>query len=428
MAEIPPNDIDIRTQHPESGSGTTNVRSTTGLPGVPKFALISHYLPPSRYGQPRVIQRLLQNLPADSYCLVSIEEYDRRVPREEHDAPWLPGRYHRISSGWPWPALLRRYKFHRYAALLNAGPTILSRARDIQEILEIESCEVAIACSGDFVDLPATWLACRRAKRKFVAYVFDDYVEQWGFQPLLRRFAAALERQFIKQANAVVVPNEFLRREYAARYGNSEKVVVINNPYLSDPVDPVSTSMPNTPARMVYTGSIYHVHFDAFKNAAAAVKSLAPEVELHIYSATPSETLRANGIHGFAHHGHVSDASSVAIQRDADILFLPLAFRSKAEAVIKTSAPGKMGEYLASGRPVLVHAPADSFVAWYCREHACAEVVSDPDPALLAASIRRLLRDASYRDALIDAALKRAAADFSPDAARRRFVDLLRGL
>lgn len=395
---------------------------------LPKLLLVSHYLPPSRYGQPRVIQRLLQDLPPTSYCLASVETYDRSVTREDQDAPWLPGPYFKLDAGARWTFLLKRRPLNRYARLIEAGPAILRRARQIQQLIERERCEIAVACSGDIVDLPATWLACRRTKCRFIAYMFDDYVEQWAFQPALRRLAAVLERRFVADAATVVVPNEFLRREYVARYARAPNLLVINNPWLSTPAQATGAKVRSDgPARIAYTGSIYHVHFDAFRNLTQALQTLDGKARLDIYSATTPDILQANGIEGYHHGGHVSDAEAVEVQRDADILFLPLAFRSTAQAVIRTSAPGKMGEYLASGRPVLVHVPDDTFIAWYCREHGCAEVVTDPDPAALARAVERLLVDTDYRDRLVLAARRKAEEDFSPEAARSRFGRLIAG-
>ena len=75
------------------------------------------------------------------------------------------------------------------------------------------------------------------------------------------------------------------------------------------------------------------------------------------------------------------------IQRNADILFLPLAFNSPYPEIIKTSSPGEIGEYLAGKKPILVHAPSDSFISWYFRKYNCGCVVDDDDSEKLAAAI-----------------------------------------
>jgi glycosyltransferase involved in cell wall biosynthesis len=116
-----------------------------------------------------------------------------------------------------------------------------------------------------------------------------------------------------------------------------------------------------------------------------------------------------------------------AIQKQADVLFLPLAFESPYPAIIKTSAPFKMGEYLSSRRPVVVHAPPDSFVAWYFRRHKCGVVVDRASPEPLAENIEVVLRDEELQRRLAASAWERARVDFGMNVARGKFMRLLAG-
>lgn len=112
--------------------------------------------------------------------------------------------------------------------------------------------------------------------------------------------------------------------------------------------------------RIVYTGAIYQAHFDAFRNLVLALDQINLKKTIYIYSSRTQAQLERDGIQGHVvYHDHVEHRKSIEEQRRADILFLPLAFNSIYPNIIRTSSPGKMGEYLASGRPVLVHAPAD---------------------------------------------------------------------
>ena len=108
-----------------------------------------------------------------------------------------------------------------------------------------------------------------------------------------------------------------------------------------------------------------------------------------------------------------SRSEARSAQRGADILFLPIAFDAKPH-VIATASPSKMPEYLATGRPILVHAPRGSYLASYAREHGFAEVVDEPDEAALAAAVRRLATDDERGAELAEAAahtLERHRAD-----------------
>jgi glycosyltransferase involved in cell wall biosynthesis len=114
-----------------------------------------------------------------------------------------------------------------------------------------------------------------------------------------------------------------------------------------------------------------------------------------------------------------------AIQQEADLLFLPLAFNSPYPEIVRTAAPGKMGEYLAARRPILVQAPSDSFIAWYFRHHECGLVVDEDDPARLAQALTLILTDAGLRERLSERAWERAKVDFDLNKARAQFAALI---
>jgi glycosyltransferase involved in cell wall biosynthesis len=116
-----------------------------------------------------------------------------------------------------------------------------------------------------------------------------------------------------------------------------------------------------------------------------------------------------------------------AIQRAANILFLPLAFNSPLSEHLRTSSPGKMGEFLASGRPILVHTPPDSFTTWYFRQYACGVVVDQNDPSALAKGLMTIVDNASEQAALGARAWARAQADFDVTKVRAQFFSAISG-
>ena len=197
-----------------------------------------------------------------------------------------------------------------------------------------------------------------------------------------------------KRSAGIVGPNEFICDEYRQRY--SVRATLVRNPCARDeltikPYDQWPAE--NGKIKIVYTGAIYHANYDCFRNLIRAMESLLEyNLELHIFTAQTPEQLadqQVKGEHVFI-HSHVPYSEILEEQRKADILFLPLAFESPIPEVIRTSAPGKLGEYFASGRPVLAHVPADSFVAYYLSLYKCGWVADQNDPARLATVIIKL--------------------------------------
>lgn len=383
-----------------------------------KFAVISHVLPPLPSGQSVLLERLLRYAEPDSYCLINTGEI---IP----SAGALPGKCHQL------PPLIRIPVLNiplvsRLPILLNSIWGIVVRARQIAKIVKNEDCDLLIGCTGDLYNLPATWLASRWTGRPFVAYILDDYIFQWtGFR---RSMAVWLEARFVNAARRVFVLNEFVQKCYAERYGVQPEV--IHNPVSMPALDQLDMDVVHHNGRfdIVYTGSVYHAHFDAFRNLVKVLQDFDHDkVQLHIYTSQPTDWLKAEGITGPAviYHSHIPQDEVFKVLRQADVLFLPLAFHSSIPEVIHSSAPFKTSEYLAVGRPILVHAPAGCFLSWYFRTNNCGAVVDHDDSQLLKQSLEHLLSDAALRQTLAANARRQAELDFNINVIRPVFFDLL---
>jgi glycosyltransferase involved in cell wall biosynthesis len=73
---------------------------------------------------------------------------------------------------------------------------------------------------------------------------------------------------------------------------------------------------------------------------------------------------------------------------------------------VATATPGKLIDYLASGRPILIHAPPYSYISQYARENSFALVVDVEDVQVLRDALLRLLQDVRYSKRLVRNALR----------------------
>ncbi len=394
-----------------------------------KFALVSNVLPPSESAHAAIIYRLLQDLDPESYCLISSTDY---TSEHSNFSGRLSGNYYYLP---PTFKFARGYRFGLQALRekTNLALGVVLRARMIARILRREKCDAVIVCTGgrEILDFPATYLASQMIRVPFYAYLLDQYSHMVSYV-LGNSFLRHFESRVLKGAAAVIAPNEFLRDDLRRRF-SIEPVLIHNMCDLSLYDRPLASEAGHNPdngeVSIVYTGGIGPLHYNAFQNLLAAIELLdRKDVRLHLYTPQSFDSIQSAGIAGsnLVHHKHEPVTAMPRIQSRADILFLSLAFNSAYPEIIRTAQPGKMGEYLASGRPILVHAPADSFISWYFRQHECGIVVDEDDAAKVANALNSLIGDTDLCKRIGNNARQRAKADFDHVKERARFMKLIR--
>jgi len=389
-----------------------------------RFALLSHVLPPSPSGQAVMLFRILSRLDPEIFYLISSASEQETFQNTNKQLPLQAPSF----SLPPEPLLKgsRHFGLDPIRNALNILIRIIVRTLSMLKIVHREPTNAIIACSGDLTNIPAGFLISRIIHVPFFAYIFDDYVYQWRGN--YRRFAKFIGQFIFKHSAGIIGPNEYICQEYRQRY-NITPTLVRNpcengffKPFLKWPAE-------SDKIKIIYTGAIYHANYDCFWNLIRAMDLLEDyHLELHIYTAQTYEELEEQQIKGkkVIVHSHVPYKDILEHQRKGDILFLPLAFESPIPEVIRTSAPGKMGEYLASGRPILAHVPPNSFVADYFKRYQCGSIVDQKEPRKLAEGIKNLIVDLTLRNKIIKNAQRQAQLDFSAELASSSLMALLR--
>ncbi|PKL70324.1 MAG: hypothetical protein CVV30_02905 [Methanomicrobiales archaeon HGW-Methanomicrobiales-1] len=390
-----------------------------------KFALISLGLPPTQSGQSIVLYHLLKKFDPENYCLITLKNFHLYNYLGTSSLQLAAKHYFLHPDYQIIRLLIKTASLIHSTALLEI--LLKLRIYQFKKILQKEQCKVIIGCTGDLFDPPAAFFAGKELGIPFVLYTFDFYSRQWT-HPVLMEFSEKKEREMLAGASQVIVPNEYMETEYFQKYGI--QAMVIYNPF--DLAEYERNADRNKPSisgdlKIVYTGAIYDAHFTAFHNLISAIKKTGiPNLKLHIYTPQSISYLKNNNISGPVEiHKNLPNNQMPGVQCDADILFLPLAFNSPYPEIIKTSAPGKIGEYLAAKKPVLVHAPSDSFISGYFKKHHCGCVVDEDNSGKLAQAIIRLLQDTDMQRTFSKNAYSRAREDFDLLVAQKKIYDLL---
>ena len=418
-----------------------------------RILLVSSWVPPTAGGVPENVYNLFSQLSADSYCVLTSYE---AIRRREATGRWLRGRYFFFDHSDPvdYSAISRGcvarerpsgrarqslFKLERripqtaqaflkttYSALVvllsivkivRAGIRIVRQAR--------VKCVLAISDTGE--SLIGSYLISRLTGAPYAVYLFDIYLGN-NLRPVHNALAKLFEPRIFKTASLVVVTNEGTEGFYRKRYGHPFKCATIHNSVFPKDYESKRTPyMPTEPYTILLTGHVYWAQERSVMNLIVAMDGVRDlPVRLQLYVPDPPEALRrAIGTRPNVHLAAAARSEMPPIQCNASILFLPLSWCTNSPDVIRTATPGKLAEYMASGRPILIHAPPYAYLNEYAKKHELAMVVDEENAEKLSNGIRKLLFDTDYSRQLIRNAETMLYKNHDATLNAKKFVDAM---
>jgi glycosyltransferase involved in cell wall biosynthesis len=265
-----------------------------------------------------------------------------------------------------------------------------------------------------------------------------DLRDGWTFDPsrpryptaAQRRLDARLEALVARRADAVVGVTAPIAEDLAERLG--ARATTITNgfdPELVAGADGDAARLLD-PRRhsLVHTGTVGYAgrgrSFDPLVEAVARLRERAPAVaeRLELVFAGPAaaherELLESPALRGVVTLvGSVPHATALGLQRAADSLLVVAGEQHRSVAT------GKLYEYLAAGRPILVLGAGSAAAAIVAEADAGLTVRSD-DPDAIAGALERLV--APGAGAELRGASPRAAEGYAYPALARRYGDVI---
>jgi glycosyltransferase involved in cell wall biosynthesis len=401
-----------------------------------KLLVVSASVPPMGGGASTALGIRLRALPERSYLILTgrSDGLDRGA-----DDARLPAMYLFLAESGrslPTGTLVRQASAaaRRSPSWLAPVGVLLRLGRDVMQlsiwrrrmrrraehIIQKEQPGGLLATSDDGTFLIASYQAARATTVPLYLLMLDIYAGN-RFSLLKRVVARVYEPRILKYARKVFVTNPEAQAHYRRLYGI--EAVVLSHP--SPPVIQRRARLARRSPVIAYTGSVYWAQVDAIRNLVEALLSIPEAVLELVTEQNESDLKQMSLIHGRVHTRRATPGETRDLQKEADLLFLPLSFGNQARDLIRTSAPGKMAEYLVSGVPVLVHAPADSYVSRDATEHGWGFVVDRPDVRALSEGVRTLLSDDSLRARLVASALELARSRHDAATLGMRFREEL---
>ena len=251
-------------------------------------------------------------------------------------------------------------------------------------------------------------------KIPYSVYMFDLWTNEQVVSRIHRVLIKVFEKRIFKYAKNVFVMSEPLGDYYGRKLGISPVVIPhsvdLKKYNCLDTKKAIDAFPEGNFKKIVFTGMINSAQRDAIRNMVNTLRLPGMEsIKLILFTRADVDLLRQTGISGENVILRYARPEEIPIiQKKADILFLPLAFNSSMPNLIKTAMPGKLPEYLAAGRPILVHAPKGCFISEYAKDKGFAVVVDKPDRFLLKEGVLNIINDSLLREKIIANALETA--------------------
>lgn len=268
------------------------------------------------------------------------------------------------------------------------------------KIIRDEKIELLMGYSDQGTAFLATYFLHLLTGKPYYLYFYDLWSGN-NFSWTYRTLAWFFEPMICARASKIFVMNDVLQKHYQKKCKN-EVVVIYNSIPINLDKKPELSPNQSGKFKIMFTGAIYWAQAGAIKNIIEAVNDITEQdVEFWIYTTYTKEALHQQGIFESSKVFFTKAAPSEmpAIQQSADILLVALSLDTYYPLLINTSSPGKTYEYMLSGRPILVHAPKDSYIFQYARDNDFALTVGENNSKEVKKAILELItqRDLSLR-------------------------------
>lgn len=312
----------------------------------------------------------------------------------------LFGRGHRFFDG------LRKWRFEPLVG-------------HIETVIREEQIDYVI---GVYPDAFYCSAACRAAKKSgvpFSSYFHNTFVENAAIKDPK---AAELQAEIFHQSEFVFVMSEGMQQFYQEKY-QLPRVVPLVHTFNEYPAA-ANEKLPGAGRhqyRLVAIGNFNESNMEATIRLAKAVGA-DPRFSLSLFTRVPKLLLQKRGLdmRNVEHKGFVGFDQVHSALQDYDIAVLTHGFSGGyGDIEYRTIFPTRTIPLLLSGKPILVHAPANSFLSDFVRDRQCAELVDQPNEQAIINGLERMIGSQSYQQELVTAARRAARQFYGPEVVRQ---------
>jgi len=366
--------------------------------------------PPMGGGSSTIMRNLLEWVEPESLVLAVLKS---RTEEGEGNSGFSHRR-HFVDSESPLPARMEAYRQYLFRSVLTRRLVALGRGY---------RCGAVVGVYPGLVFLDAACRAAQCLGVPFFPYLHDTVAESQSAGGYAQ-YASRVQERVFSSASRVLVATRGMAALFREKYAIEATAVVHVYP------DAVPEGVPDSPGSMglFWSGNVYSINGAALRRVFEASEAI-PGLGITFATKMSRENIAR---HGFV--GKRVVRTYIPVQErpqylrllgNHDILILSLSWPDESpihEDELRTIFPTKAPEYLASGRPILVHCPEHYYLAQFFKAHGCGEVVSERNIDSLQFALQSLLQDREKQIRLGEAAL-RVVSEFYPENVVPVFFD-----
>ncbi len=389
---------------------------------IPKTLLVTSSTPGDRHVGEIILRDLCALLPAEKLCVFSASHlapqespYATKVCLPPTEQAWRPfaGRlgglmnYGRVRSG-----------FGKQVAVLIGCAVAYGREQGVEQVWLVLN-SLSLIATGDIIarklGVPLRTLVWDPFEFLCRQKGWDAYSRAW----LEKRFACALGA-----SEKVMVVSDGMMEQYGAKYG--AKCVIVRHALKQQPeaaVEPIGGDTEH-PLRIGFAGTLYdHTQLNVLLHA---LNMLDWEIAgRRIVLRTIGNSFRFKGLNfpcNIEALGWRSVDETYRLLEECALQYLPISFQGYWKEFSQLSFPTKLSAYLANGRPVLVHGPADCSAGQFCNKTQIGIHCTSLDPKDMAAALQKLLRDSELYASASRAVVRTCQEQFSEGVMKSQFL------
>jgi glycosyltransferase involved in cell wall biosynthesis len=322
------------------------------------------------------------------------------------------------------------YPFLEYIGLFHRMSKIKTSPKLLQWINEYKPDVIYAQASTRETILFAIEMA-EHVKKPMVFHMMDDWpstISQRG--PFKKFWHNKIDREFralLNKATILLSISDGMAEEYKARYGKN--FITFHNPietgfWKSHQRKNYSLSAEPT---ILYAGRIGTGIQTSLESVAQAIDKVNEKLKTTIkfILQTSDKPSWLENYKCVQHKALVPYSELPKVFAEADFLFLPYDFSEESIKFIKYSMPTKAPEFMVSGTPIIMFAPAETALVKHAIHGNWAKVLTENNTDKLAEAIMQLVTNEDQRKHIALNAIEIAEKKFNSATVRNQFRETI---